>query len=89
MLIVPKIIQQKQSIPIPAMRRLMRELKELRTSPPEGIRVQLSEESMLDLVGIIAGPGELSEMRPFDRHPVLTRFCRGYPIPRGLLSREI
>jgi ubiquitin-conjugating enzyme E2 S len=34
----------------------MRELKELRTSPPEGIRVQLSEESVLDLVGIIEGP---------------------------------
>ncbi|KAN0105138.1 Ubiquitin-conjugating enzyme/RWD-like protein [Russula decolorans] len=38
------------------MRRLMRELKELRTSPPEGIRVQLSEENVLDLVGIIEGP---------------------------------
>jgi ubiquitin-conjugating enzyme E2 S len=40
------------------MRRLMRELKELRTNPPEGIRVQLSEESVLDVVGIIEGPGE-------------------------------
>ena len=44
-------------MPLPAMRRLMRELKELRTSPPEGIRIQLSEESVLDLVGIIEGPG--------------------------------
>jgi ubiquitin-conjugating enzyme E2 S len=44
-------------MPLPAMRRLMRELKELKTSPPEGIRVQLSEESVLDLVGIIEGPG--------------------------------
>jgi ubiquitin-conjugating enzyme E2 S len=44
-------------MPLPAMRRLMRELKELRTSPPEGIRVQLSEENVLDLVGIIEGPG--------------------------------
>ncbi|KAF8262656.1 ubiquitin-conjugating enzyme/RWD-like protein [Lactarius quietus] len=34
----------------------MRELKELRTSPPEGIRVQLSEESVLDVVGIVEGP---------------------------------
>ena len=42
------------------MRRLLRELKELRTSPPEGIRVQLSEESVLDVVGIIEGPGESS-----------------------------
>jgi ubiquitin-conjugating enzyme E2 S len=40
------------------MRRLMRELKELRTSPPEGIRIQLNEESVLDVVGIIEGPGK-------------------------------
>ncbi|KAH9980431.1 ubiquitin-conjugating enzyme/RWD-like protein [Russula compacta] len=44
------------SIPYAAMRRLMRELKDLRTSPPEGIRVQLSDESLLDVVGIIEGP---------------------------------
>jgi ubiquitin-conjugating enzyme E2 S len=44
----------------------MRELKDLRMNPPEGIRVQLNEESVLDLMGIIEGPGKLSEMRPFD-----------------------
>ncbi|KAI0248426.1 ubiquitin-conjugating enzyme/RWD-like protein [Lactifluus subvellereus] len=44
------------SIPSTAMRRLLRELKELRNSPPEGIRVQLSEEIVLDIVGIIEGP---------------------------------
>ncbi|KAF8487512.1 ubiquitin-conjugating enzyme/RWD-like protein [Russula ochroleuca] len=38
------------------MRRLIRELKDLRLNPPEGIRVQLSEESLLDVVGIIEGP---------------------------------
>jgi ubiquitin-conjugating enzyme E2 S len=57
-------------MPLPAMRRLMCELKELRTSPPEGIRIQLSEESVpvLDLVGItIEGPG-LPESRHSDRH---------------------
>ncbi|KAH9178038.1 ubiquitin-conjugating enzyme/RWD-like protein [Lactarius sanguifluus] len=43
-------------MPYAAMRRLMRELKELRTNPPEGIRVQLSEESVLDVVGIVEGP---------------------------------
>jgi ubiquitin-conjugating enzyme E2 S len=48
------------------MRRLMRELKELRMNPPEGIRIQLNEESVLDLVGIIEGPGESSEAKPFD-----------------------
>lgn len=57
-------------MPLPAMRRLMRELKELRTSPPEGIRVQLSEESVLDLVGIVEGPGmsfrdEAFRLRPY------------------------
>jgi hypothetical protein len=52
------------------MRRLMRELKELRTNPPEGIRVQLSEESVLDVVGIIEGPGESCSRRgPLDQRP--------------------
>ena len=39
------------------MRRLMRELTELRSNPPEGIRVVTNEENMLDVTGIIAGPG--------------------------------
>jgi ubiquitin-conjugating enzyme E2 S len=69
------------------MRRLLRELKELRTSPPEGIRVQLSEESVLDVVGIIEGPGESSTI-----YLVRTRvdaFCRGHAIPRRVLSCKI
>jgi hypothetical protein len=57
-------------MPLPAMRRLMRELKELRTSPPEGIRVQLSEESVLDLVGIIEGPGMSFRDEAFRRHRI-------------------
>lgn len=36
----------------------MRELKDLEKSPLEGIRVQTSEEDMLDITGIIEGPGE-------------------------------
>jgi len=71
------------------MRRLMRELKELRTSPPEGIRIQLNEESVLDVVGIIEGPGESCRRGALHPDLVLTRPCRGHPIPRGLLSREI
>ncbi|TFK37525.1 ubiquitin-conjugating enzyme/RWD-like protein [Crucibulum laeve] len=38
------------------MRRIMRELTELKMSPPEGIRVQTSDEDMLDVTGIIEGP---------------------------------
>lgn len=41
------------------MRRLMREITELKNTPPEGIRVVTSEENMLDLTGIVEGPGEL------------------------------
>ncbi len=36
----------------------MRELAELKNSPPEGIRVQTSDDNMLDVVGVIEGPGE-------------------------------
>jgi Ubiquitin-conjugating enzyme len=35
----------------------MRELSELENNPPEGIRVQTSDEDMLDVTGIIEGPG--------------------------------
>jgi len=34
----------------------MRELSELQTSPPEGIRVVTSEDNMLDVTGIVEGP---------------------------------
>lgn len=44
------------------MRRLMKELAELQTSPPEGIRVVTNENNMLDVTGIIEGPGELQMM---------------------------
>ena len=35
----------------------MRELTELKTNPPEGIRVVTNEDNMLDVLGIIQGPG--------------------------------
>ncbi|KAI0084337.1 ubiquitin-conjugating enzyme/RWD-like protein [Irpex rosettiformis] len=38
------------------MRRIMRELGELQTNPPEGIRVVNNEDNMLDVTGIIKGP---------------------------------
>ncbi|KAG7442684.1 uncharacterized protein BT62DRAFT_935710 [Guyanagaster necrorhizus] len=44
------------SVPPAALRRLMRELLELKKSPPEGIRVQISDDDMLDVVGLIEGP---------------------------------
>ncbi|KAF7975960.1 hypothetical protein HWV62_13693 [Athelia sp. TMB] len=38
------------------MRRLMREIVELKNSPPEGVRIVTSEDNMLDVTGIIEGP---------------------------------
>lgn len=40
------------------VRRIMRELKDLDKNPPEGIRIQTNEEDLLDVTGIIEGPGE-------------------------------
>jgi ubiquitin-conjugating enzyme E2 S len=40
------------------MRRIIREINELKKCPPEGIRIQTSEEDILDVTGIIEGPGE-------------------------------
>ncbi|KAM6493256.1 Ubiquitin-conjugating enzyme/RWD-like protein [Amanita muscaria] len=44
------------SVPPTVMRRVMRELTELKKNPPEGIRVQTNEEDMMDVTGIIQGP---------------------------------
>ncbi|TFY80742.1 hypothetical protein EWM64_g3272, partial [Hericium alpestre] len=38
------------------VRRVMRELAELRSNPPEGVRVVTNEDNMLDVTGIIEGP---------------------------------
>ena len=43
-------------------RRLMKELNELRTNPPEGIRVVTNEDNMLYVTGIIEGPGESGDL---------------------------
>ncbi|KAH7325515.1 ubiquitin-conjugating enzyme/RWD-like protein [Rhizoctonia solani] len=39
-----------------AFRKLVKEIQQLRAEPPEGIRVVPSEENMLDVTGIVAGP---------------------------------
>jgi len=51
------LIPAGQSVPPAVTRRLMRELSELKKNPPEGIRVTTSDENMLDVTGIIQGPG--------------------------------
>lgn len=57
---VDSILTNRQSVPPAAMRRLMREIVELKNSPPEGVRIITSEDNMLDVTGIIEGPGEHS-----------------------------
>jgi hypothetical protein len=52
--------------------RLVRELKEIRMNSPEGIRVQLGESIILDLVSITEGPGKLSEKRLIDFDLLIT-----------------
>jgi len=46
-----------QSIPQPTMRRLMREINDLKNNPPEGIRITTNDDNLLDVTGIIEGPG--------------------------------
>lgn len=41
------------------MRRIMRELAQIKSNPPEGIRVSHPEDNMLDVTGIIEGPRKL------------------------------
>ena len=76
----------KKSIPYAAVRRLMRELKELRTSPPEGIRIQLNEESVLDVVGIIEGPGKSCRRGALHPRPVIDASSQRVPHTKGATS---
>lgn len=48
-----------QSVTPAVMRRLMKEIVELQNNPPEGVRIVTSEDNMLDVTGIIEGPGTL------------------------------
>lgn len=48
----------QQSLRPAVMRRLMKEIAQLKNEPLEGIRVSSPDEDMLDVTGIIEGPGE-------------------------------
>lgn len=63
------------------MRRLMREITELKNNPPEGIRVVTSEENMLELTGIVEGPGEF--LYTLDTHLKLKFLCHRANTIRG------
>lgn len=73
------------------MRRLMRELTELKKSPPEGIRVQTSDDNMLDVTGIIQGPGALSLAAVVHSRVGLTYAPRhrGYAVRWRLLQGQV
>jgi ubiquitin-protein ligase len=43
------------------VRKIIKELGQLRSDPPEDIRVQVDEEDILQFVGIIAGPGQSAQ----------------------------
>lgn len=60
------------------MRRLMREISELKKSPPEGIRIITSEENILDVTGIIEGPGKATCL-----HICLLILSVNSPVARG------
>lgn len=61
----------------------MRELNELRKNPPEGIRIQTNEEDMLDVTGVIEGPGKCCFCSPVSpelvRHGQVTKLGRVGP----------
>ena len=35
----------------------MKEIVELQNNPPEGVRIVTSEDNMLDVTGVVEGPG--------------------------------
>lgn len=41
------------------IRQVAKEMKELVTNPPEGVKVQLNEADITDIQAIIEGPGKI------------------------------
>lgn len=77
----------QQSVNPTAFRRLVREIRQLQTEPPEGIRISTDDEDILDVTGIIQGPGTfalplLSTCTKFRLTPPLNRCSIGCASPR-------
>lgn len=72
------------------MRRLMREISELKNSPPEGIRIVTNEENILDVTGIIEGPGKITRLHVcLLTLNVYLSVARGYTIRRRVLPSTV
>lgn len=72
------------------MRRLMRELSELKSSPPEGIRIVTNEENILDVTGLIEGPGMATRFYTcLFTLTVYAPVARGYAICRRVLPSAV
>ena len=50
------VFVQAESIPAEVIRRIAREIKELTASPLEGIKINLNEEDITDVLATIEGP---------------------------------
>jgi len=85
----------KKTVTPAVFRRLMKELNELRTNPPEGIRVVTNEDNMLDVTGIIEGPGGwqftpgINAWLTISSRPLACAVRRGYTVCRRLLQGQI
>jgi hypothetical protein len=67
----------------------MREISEMQSSPPEGIRIVTNEDNLLDVTGTIEGPGmHVPCAWPTRRVTYLPRY-RGHTILRWLLQSKV
>lgn len=65
------------------MRRLMREMATMRSTPPDGIRITTNEEDILDFCGIVQGPGMWSGTRRILALSDMSLFIEGTPYEGG------
>lgn len=69
----------------------MREISELKSSPPEGIRIITNEDNLCDVTGIIQGPGTSLTccfLNPIS-HVGFDPRTRGHPLCRRLFQSEV
>ena len=51
----------RQALSVASIKRVLAEVQDLMTNPPEDIRVQFNEEDITDITAFIRGPGALFE----------------------------
>ena len=76
----PLLLVLAQSLSMASIKRVITEVQDLVTSPPEDIRVQLNEDDITDITAFIRGPGASTKTQamPFFHNGYFSTYHRPF-----------